>query len=61
MTASFALDVMEPHRPAVGRVVLKLITEETSTGADFDAQSSAVCRMNPELSRKMVVVIGVVP
>lgn len=48
---SFALDIIEPMRPVVDRAVLKLVKEETFTGADFDIQSDGVCRLNPELVR----------
>jgi len=50
-TPSFALDLMEPMRPVVDRVVLKLIAEETFSGADFDLQSDGVVRLNPEFIR----------
>lgn len=53
LTPSFALDLMEPHRPVVDRVVLKLIAEETFSGADFDIQSNGVCRLNPGLARRL--------
>lgn len=45
----FAIDLMEPQRPVVDRVVLKLISEETFSGADFQLQSDGVVRVNPEL------------
>lgn len=51
LTPSFALDLMEPHRPIVDRGILKLIREETFSGADFDLQSDGVVRVNPELVR----------
>lgn len=50
-TPSFALDLMEPMRPVVDRVILKLIAEETFSGADFDLQSDGVVRVNPKLAR----------
>ena len=53
LTPSFALDLMEPLRPVVDRAVLRLIREETFTGADFVLQSDGVCRLNPELARRM--------
>lgn len=53
-TPSFALDLMEPHRPEVDRVILKLIAEMTFSGADFDLQSDGVVRLNPELIRKLL-------
>ena len=51
-TPSFALDLMEPMRPVVDRVILRLIGEETFSGADFDLQSDGVVRVNPELTRR---------
>lgn len=51
LTPSFALDLMEPRLPVVDRVLLKLIAEETFSGADFDIQSNGVCRVNPELAK----------
>ena len=49
----FALDHMEPMRPVVDRAVLQLIDEVTFTGADFTIQHDGVCRMNPELARRV--------
>lgn len=58
VTASFALDLMEPHRPVADRGILKLIREETFSGADFDLQSDGVVRVGPGLVRKLVGVIS---
>jgi CRISPR-associated protein Cas1 len=49
----FALDHMEPMRPVVDRAVVQLIDELTFTGADFSIQHDGVCRMNPELARRV--------
>ena len=49
----FALDHMEPMRPVVDRAVLQLIDAVTFTGADFSIQHDGVCRMNPELARRV--------
>jgi CRISPR-associated protein Cas1 len=54
-TPSFALDLMEPLRPVVDRAVLKLIAEETFSGADFQLQSDGVCRLNPQLAKVMAL------
>ncbi|MCR9077840.1 MAG: CRISPR-associated endonuclease Cas1 [Hyphomonadaceae bacterium] len=51
----FAIDMMEPMRPVVDRVTLKLVSEETFSGADFDLQSDGVVRVNPELARRLLV------
>lgn len=50
LTPSFALDLMEPLRPVVDRAVLKLVRQETFTGADFVLQSDGVCRLSPNLA-----------
>jgi len=50
----FALDHMEPMRPVVDKAVLQLIDTVTFTGADFSIQHDGVCRMNPELARRVV-------
>ena len=49
----FALDHMEPMRPVVDRAVLRLVETVTFTGADFSIQNDGVCRMNPELARRV--------
>jgi CRISPR-associated endonuclease Cas1 len=53
MNPGFALDHMEPLRPVVDRAVLQLIDNTTFTGADFSIQHDGVCRMNPELARRV--------
>lgn len=53
MRPSFALDIMEPMRPVLDRAVLKLVREETFSGADFLLQSDGVCRLNWELARRV--------
>lgn len=50
---AFALDHMEPMRPVVDRAILHLINNETFTGADFSIQYDGVCRLNPELARRL--------
>jgi CRISPR-associated protein Cas1 len=54
LTPSFALDLMEPHRPVADRVILKLIRDETFSDADFDLLNDGVVRVGPGLVRKMV-------
>ena len=44
---------MEPMRPVVDRAVLQLIDNVTFTGADSSIQHDGVCRMNPELARRV--------
>jgi len=49
----FALDHMEPMRPVVDRAVLQIVETVTFSGADFAIQHDGVCRMNPELARRV--------
>jgi len=51
---SFVFDMMEPLRAVVDRAVLKLIKEETFSGADFILQQDGVCRLSPELARRVI-------
>ena len=50
---AFALDHIEPMRPVVDRAVLQLVNTVTFTGADFSVQHDGVCRLNPELARRV--------
>ena len=50
---AFALDRMEPMRPVIDRAVLQLVNTTTFTGADFSIQHDGVCRLNPELGRRV--------
>jgi hypothetical protein len=40
-------------RPVVDHAVLQLIDTVTFTGADFSIQHDGICRMNPELARRV--------
>ncbi len=51
---AFALDRMEPMRPVVDRAILELIKDKTFSGGDFSIQRDGVCRLNPELARRLV-------
>jgi hypothetical protein len=41
-------------RPVVNRAVLELVEATTSSGGDFSIQPNGVCRLNPELARRVV-------
>jgi CRISPR-associated protein Cas1 len=56
--SSFVFDLMEPSRPVVDRIILKLVTEETFSGNDFLVQKDGVCRLNPELARHIGSQVG---
>ena len=50
---AYVLDLMEPERPRVDAAVLKLVCETTLSGADFTLREDGVCRLNPELARRV--------
>jgi CRISPR-associated protein Cas1 len=50
---AFALDRMEPLRPVVDRAILELVKTTTFSGGDFSIQPDGVCRLNPELARRI--------
>ena len=54
---AFALDHMEPMRPVADRAILQLIGSTTFTGADFSIQPDGVCRLNPELARRVSLLV----
>lgn len=57
---SFVFDMMEPLRPVVDRAVLKLVGEETFSGADCILQNDGVCRLGPDLARRVVHEVGAI-
>jgi CRISP-associated protein Cas1 len=52
---AFALDRMEPMRPVVDRAVLRVIRDATFAGTDFLIQHDGVCRLNPQLARRVAL------
>ena len=54
---AFALDRMEPMRPVVDRAILELVKTEAFSGGDFSIQSDGVCRLNPELARRVAQLV----
>lgn len=51
---SFVLDLMEPLRPLVDRVLLTFVQGQTFQPTDFTIRPDGVCRLNPELARQIV-------
>jgi CRISPR-associated endonuclease Cas1 len=54
---AYALDLMEPLRPVVDRAILNFVQNKIFGGKDFTIQSNGVCRLNPELARRVVQVV----
>jgi CRISPR-associated endonuclease Cas1 len=55
---SFALDAMEPIRPAVDSFVLDLLEERTLTSRDFVELSNGVCRVRAPLTHELALTLG---
>jgi CRISP-associated protein Cas1 len=50
----FVLDLMEPLHPIVDRRVLEFVQRHTLHPADFTMRSDGVCRLNPDMARRVV-------
>jgi CRISP-associated protein Cas1 len=50
---ALVLDLMEPLRPVVDGGVLEFAQKETFAAADFTLRSDGVCRLNPQLARRV--------
>jgi CRISP-associated protein Cas1 len=51
---ALVFDLMEPQRPIVDRRVLAFVQAHTFHPADFSIRSDGVCRLNPEMARRVV-------
>ena len=47
-------DFMEPLRPVVDRKILEFVKGQTFRPGDFTLRSDGVCRLNPEMARRVV-------
>jgi CRISP-associated protein Cas1 len=52
--AGFIFDLMEPERPQIDRVVLEFVRAHALHPADFTIRADGVCRLNPEMARRLV-------
>ena len=53
---SLVYDLMEPMRPVVDRAVLTFVNEQTFAPTDFTLSERGVCRLHPQLARRLVEV-----
>jgi CRISPR-associated protein Cas1 len=56
-SAAFIFDIMEPSRPAVDRKILEFIRAHVFEAADFVIRPDGVCRLNPEMSRRLAQLV----
>jgi CRISPR-associated protein Cas1 len=52
-SSKFVFDLMEPERPRVDRAVLDFVKATVFDPADFTIRSDGVCRLNPQLARRI--------
>jgi CRISPR-associated protein Cas1 len=57
-SSAFVFDMMEPERPKVDRAVLDFIKANALRSADFTIRLDGVCRLNPEMARRIVEALG---
>jgi CRISPR-associated endonuclease Cas1 len=53
---ALVFDLMEPLRPVVDAAILKFALAQTFSGGDFTLRSDGVCRLNPQLARRVAQV-----
>jgi CRISPR/Cas system-associated endonuclease Cas1 len=58
-SSAFVFDMMEPERPKVDRAVLEFLEANPLHPADFTIRADGVCRLNPEMARRLVQVVTV--
>ena len=51
-------DLVEPRRPIVDAAVLRFASAELFSGADFVIRDDGVCRLAPQLARRLCEEIG---
>jgi CRISPR-associated protein Cas1 len=56
--SDFVLDLMEPFRPIVDRKVLEFARAHTFHPADFTIKSDGVCRINPEMAKRVAQTVA---
>lgn len=51
---NLVLDLFEPLRPILDQVIFEFVQDETFSGLDFRINSDGICRINPQLARRVV-------
>lgn len=55
---AFVFDMIEPRRAAIDATVLNFIRSAQFTGADFVTRPDGVCRLSPQLARRVCQIVG---
>ena len=56
---ALVLDLMEPLRPMVDRQILEFVQSHMFHPADFTIRADGVCRLNPEMARRVVAITSI--
>lgn len=55
---NLVFDLMEPLRAVVDREILEMVRDETFSAKDFAVTKDGVCRLNPQLARRLSALAG---
>jgi hypothetical protein len=55
---AFVFDMIEPRRAGIDAKVLKFMLSSAFTGADFLIRADGVCRLSPQLARRVCQVVA---
>jgi CRISPR-associated protein Cas1 len=51
---ALVLDLMEPLRPVVDRLLMEFVAGERFSPSDFSISRTGLCRLHPQLARRVV-------
>jgi CRISPR-associated endonuclease Cas1 len=54
---AYVLDMIELRRPLVDRAVLRFVFAHVFSGADFSSRDDGVCRLTPQLAKRLCEVV----
>jgi len=52
------LDLMEPLRPVVDRLLMEFVAAERFSPSDFSISRTGLCRLHPQLARRVVQAVS---
>lgn len=52
---ALVLDLMEPLRPVVDRMMIEFIQSNEFHAADFTIRKDGVCRLNPQMAKRITL------
>jgi CRISPR-associated protein Cas1 len=55
--SAYVFDLMEPERPRVDAAILSFLTDNALASADFVIRTDGVCRLSPQLARRLTSLV----